>query len=165
MKENNTEISILIAQAKNTIEITLLNRNFYNNFKQKEFKTLEKTTVSAMVLSQIITDFYTCVETYLFRVSQVFENNLRKEKWHKELLYKMALDIPNIRIAAISKQTMLLLDEILRFRHFRRYYFNFDYDWEKLEMIEKKYINVYDILNSDIQNFIDFLEKLISKEA
>jgi len=160
MKDNNSDISVLIAQAGNTLEIVAQNRQFYDKFKENEFVMLGKTTVSAMVLSQIFVDFYTCVETFLFRVSQQFENNLKKEKWHKELLQKMSLNINNIRPAVISHNTELLLSEILRFRHFKRYYFDFDYDWDKLDLIENKYITVYESLKNDILNFVDFLKEI-----
>jgi len=160
MKEINPDIAVLIAQAKNTLEIIKQNRQFYSKFKENEFVLLKKSTVSAMVFSQIFVDFYTCIETFLFRVSQQFENNLKKEQWHKELLQKMALNIVDIRPAVLSQNTVLLLSEILRFRHFKRYYFDFDYDWTKLDLIDIKFTQVYDLLILDIQNFIIFLEEI-----
>lgn len=160
MKEVNSDVAVLIAQAINSLEIIKQNISFYNDFKANEYKNLGKCTISAMVLSQVFVDFYTCVETFMFRVSQEFENNLKKEQWHKDLLQKMSLLIPNIRPALLSKTTSNLLTELLQFRHFKRYYFDFDYDWEKLELIEKKYIQAKPLLIADIQNFITFLQEI-----
>jgi len=160
MKETNANIAVLIAQAENTLRILRENRDFYNQFKDNEFVALGKTTASAMVLSQVIVDFYTCLETFFFRVSQEFENKLSKDQWHKELLQKMALNIPGVRDQVISETTKNQLAEILLFRHFRRYYFNFDYDWEKLELIESKYRQVYSPLRNEIQAFIGFLRQV-----
>jgi len=160
MKEVNPDVAVLVAQANNSLEILKQNITFYNYFKANEYKNLGKCTISAMVLSQVFVDFYTCVETFLFRVSQEFENNLKKEQWHKDLLQKMSLQIPNIRPALLSKTTSQLLSELLQFRHFRRYYFDFDYDWEKLELIEKKYLKAHPLLKEDIQNFITFLQNI-----
>ena len=160
MKECNANIAVLIAQSDNTLRILQENRDFYNQFKENEFVALGKTTVSAMVLSQVIVDFYTCLETFFFRVSQEFENKLSKDHWHKELLQKMALNIPGIRDQVISETTKNQLSEILLFRHFRRYYFNFDYDWEKIDLVESKYRQVYSPLRSEIQSFVDFLRPL-----
>ncbi len=160
MKDLKSNIAVLIAQANNTIEIMEQNWKFYTSFKEKEYVILGRTTVSAMVLSQIFVDFYTCIETFLFRVSQQFENNLRKEQWHKELLNKMSLTIPKIRPALISKQTELMLSEILRFRHFKRYYFDFDYDWDKLDLIENKYQQANSLILHDISQFTLFLEEI-----
>ncbi len=164
MKEYKSDIAVLIASAKNTIEIIKQNWQFYDNFKMNEFAVLGRTTVSAMVLSQIFVDFYTCIETLLFRISQQFENNLKKEQWHKELLKKMSLTLPTIRPAVLSTRTELLLSEILRFRHFKRYYFDFDYDWSKLDLIEKKYQEVYPLIVNDILVFIDFLNEILTDE-
>ncbi len=161
MKEINPDIAILISQAEDTIEIIDQNRQFYNSFMKNEFVMLGRTTVSAMVLSQIFVDFYTCVETFLFRVSQEFENSLKKEKWHKELLHTMTLQIHDIRPAVLSSSTSQILHEILLFRHFRRYYYDHHYDWEKLELIEKKYLQVYPLLISDIKRFIEYLKEIV----
>jgi len=160
MKEINPDLAVLIAQANNTVEIIEQNQQFYLNFKENEFLLLGKSTVSAMVLSQIFVDFYTCVETFLFRVSQEFENNLRKDQWHKELLQKMSLNISELRPALLSKETAIILSELLLFRHFRRYYFNFSYDWGKLDLIEEKFQKVIPLLISDIRNFVSFLQEI-----
>ena len=161
--KNHSEIAVLIAQAENTLNIMEQNFQFYSSFKLDDYKKLGKTTSAAMVLSQIFTDYFTCVETFFFRTSQLFENSLESSSWHKSLLDKMTLDIKGIRPAVISRETFLLLDELLRFRHFRRYYFNFDYDWDKLELIEKKYLQVNPKLNNELRIFTEFLEQLTSE--
>jgi hypothetical protein len=159
MKEINPDFAVLIAQGQNTIKILEQNRKIHADFRQKEFIILGKSTYAAMVLSQIFVDFYTCLETFLFRVSQEFENNLRREHWHKELLQQMTLQIAEIRPAVLSEETFNFLNEILVFRHFRRYYFDYHYDWEKIEMIEKKYLTVFPLLTNDLNHFMMFLKQ------
>lgn len=156
----NPDISTLIAEARNTIHIIEQNKEFYANFKQVDYPKLGQSTAAAMVFSQIYLDFYTCIETFMFRVSQVFENNLDKEAWHKQLLYKMSLNIESIRPALLSKQSYLPLEELLRFRHFRRYYFSFDYDWDKLTLIDKKYVLAIAHVVIDINKFVEYLHKI-----
>lgn len=159
----SNEIPILIAQAKNTVSILEQNRRFYAEFVNGDFNKLGKTTASAMVFSQVFIDYYTCIETFLFRASQLFENSLEQEKWHKSLLNKMNLEIPDIRPAVIGQRSYELLDEFLRFRHFRRYYFNLSYDWDKIQLLIKKYDELHPLLLSDIQHFVDFLNSLFSE--
>ena len=156
----NNQIALLIAQANNTLNILEENKKFYTEFTNNDYKKLGQTTASAIVFSQIFIDYYTCVETFLFRCSQTFENNLEQEKWHKSLLQKMSLDIPNIRPAILRKNTYEILDELLRFRHFRRYYFNFSYDWDKINLLSKKYNDLHPLLIEDIQTFVKFLIQL-----
>jgi|SRR6056297_1180974 len=159
----SSEIPILIAQAKNTVSILEQNRRFYTEFVNGDFDKLGKTTASAMVFSQIFIDYYTGIETFLFRTSQIFENSLEQEKWHKSLLNKMNLEIPGIRPAVICQQSFELLDEFLRFRHFRRYYFNLSYDWDKIQLLLKKYDELHPLLLSDLHKFIAFLNSLLSE--
>ena len=59
---------------------------------------------------------------------------------------------PNELISEIKKT--------LRFRHFRRYYFDTEYDWERIEFISKKYLQAEKGIKEDLDNFINFLEKL-----
>ncbi len=41
-----------------------------------------------------------------------------------------------------------------------RYYFEFDLDWDKLKYLEKKYNSVKPLLDEDLINFKDFLNRL-----
>lgn len=91
-----------------------------------------------MVTAQIIENFYTSVETLFLRISQFFENSLNKDKWHKDLLGKMALHIEGVRDRVITEATYKDLTELLQFRHFKRYYFELEYDWGKLDFLTGK---------------------------
>jgi hypothetical protein len=88
-----------------------------------------------LVIAQIIENTYTAVETALLRISQAFENNLRPDKWHADLLDKMLLPKPGTRPRVLSDDSHRLLTELMRFRHFKRYYLELDYDWEKLSYL------------------------------
>lgn len=85
-----------------------------------------------IVVAQILENSYTAVETALLRISQNFDNSLDAHRWHSDLLHKMTLDKTGIRPRVISDQTFRLLTELMRFRHFKRYYLELEYDWEKL---------------------------------
>jgi len=135
--------------------------SFYQEFKQKDFQILGKNKSAGIVLSVIIVDYYTCIETLFVKISQIFENNLQKEKWHSDLLHKMTLEISDIRSQVISDKTHAMLLELLRFRYVRRYYFEFDYDWDKLEYLEKKYNQVKVMVENDLVMFEKLLEKFL----
>jgi len=158
IEENNPKE--LISEIKNTLTLLEKNLKLYENFRQKKLPVLGKGTFSAMIISQIVTDFYTGIETLFHRISQFFGNSIDKSSWHKSLLKNMALEIEDKRAAAISESTASALDELLRFRHFRRYYFDTEYDWDRIEFIKKKYLQAVDGIKKDLDNFIAFLEKL-----
>ncbi len=132
--------------------------SFYNDFKQNEFPALGKRQVSAIVLAQVLADAYTCLETFFFRVSGHFENSLRSDRWHTELLHKMTLNIEGVRKSVISEKTHAILLELMRFRHFKRHYFQLEYDWDKLDFLEKKYHQMKPLLKQDLSEFENFLK-------
>jgi hypothetical protein len=111
----------------------------------------------AVLLSDILCNTYTCLETILFRISRVFENHLEADQWHKELLRKMQLEVPGIRKAVLSRQSYQLLDELRRFRHFKRYYYDFDYDWSKLDYLREIYDRLMPLICIDLDAFNSFL--------
>ncbi len=84
------------------------------------------------------------------RVSQYFENSLPSDHWHSALHSRMTIKVPGIREPLISASTRKLLDEIRRFRHFKRYYFELDYDWKRLEYLFDVYRRSQEQLRSDI---------------
>jgi hypothetical protein len=108
----------------------------------------------------VVTNYYTCLETIFLRISQFFENQLNSEKWHKHLLEKMRIQINGVREQAISDDTYYLLLELLKFRHFKRYYFEFNYDIDKIIFLEKKIEQVDPLVKKDMDTFLRFLQKL-----
>lgn len=159
MRENELVAELVEETRKSRIMLGKID-SFYQEFKNNDLTLLGKKRASAIVMAEIMVDFYTCVETLFLRIAQFFENTLRKDKWYSDLLHKMTLEIEGARKAVISDQTYSILLEFLKFRHFKRYYFEFDYDWDKLEFLEKKYRQVQPLLEEDLKNFEDFLNKL-----
>ena len=159
MKENELVAALVEEIRKSRIMLGKID-SFYQEFKDNDLTLLGKKRASAIVMAEIMVDFYTCLETLFLRISQFFENILEKDKWHSDLLHKMILEIEGVRKAVISDETYSNLLEFLKFRHFKRYYFEFDYDWDKLEFLEKKYRQVKPLLDEDMKSFEGFLNKL-----
>ena len=159
MKENELIAELVEEIRKSRIMLGKID-SFYQEFKDNDLTVLGKKRASAIVMAEIMVDFFTCLETLFLRIAQFFENSLRKDKWHSELLHKMTLEIEGARKAVISDETYSILLEFLKFRHFKRYYFEFDYDWDKLEFLEKKYRQVKPLLDEDMKSFEGFLNKL-----
>ena len=136
----------------------------YDSFLETDFKLLGRKSTSAIVIAEYLVDYYTCLETLFFRVSQFFENNLSKERWHSEwhsdLLQRMTLQVEGVREPVISDQTQAILSELMKFRHFRRYYFELNYDWDKLEYLQKKFGEVRDQIPTELTTFKTFVRRL-----
>jgi hypothetical protein len=94
------------------------------------------------------------------RISQFFENTLDPERWHTDLLEKMTLQIEGVRLPAVSQSNYTNLMELLKFRHFRRYYFELEYDWDRLDFLVKKMQAAHPGVTKDLERFIVFLDQL-----
>jgi hypothetical protein len=141
---------------KNIDKIILFHEEFLNNRSNMP----SGKPYDLIVLADIFADFYTCAETGFVRISKFFENNLEKDRWHSQLLEKMTIEIPGIRPSALSEQTESGLRELLKFRHFKRYYFQFEYDRDRIDFLEKKFKEIIPLLQEDFSRFFKFLDQL-----
>ena len=153
----NNSINTLLGEIDKTQKIIKKIDTFYLDFIDKN---KEKSVANAIVVAESFVNFYTCLETLFLKISQHFENNLKSHKWHSDLLRKMTLRIEDIRDPVLSDETYNILLEFLRFRHFNRHYFEFDYDWDRLEFLKIKYEKAKPMFKTDIDNFITFLNLL-----
>ncbi|MCF6334905.1 MAG: hypothetical protein L3J12_04120 [Spirochaetales bacterium] len=129
MKGNS--VDILIGEISKSIELLNKINGKYLSFTEK--RNSFPDNFDLIVLAEIITDYYTCLETVFVRISKTFENNLEKIRWHANLLERMIVEIPGIRKALLSDRSYNLLKEIMRFRHFKTYYFELEYDKDRIE--------------------------------
>lgn len=125
-----------------------------------ELEKVGKTERSALMVAGLLENYYTCLETIFLRISQFFENNLKPDRWHTDLLEKMTLNIEGIRQSVVSAENYTRLMELLKFRHFRRYYFELEYDWDRLEFLRKKLEQAHPVVLADLVKFNAFLTAL-----
>ncbi|MBD3315066.1 MAG: hypothetical protein GF344_04710 [Chitinivibrionales bacterium] len=135
---------------------------YYREFCTKR-TMLKDHDYDLVILAEIFVDYYTSLETAFVRVAKFFENSLDTAKWHSDLLERMIIDIPEIRPRMFSDQAYSLLLEFMRFRHFRRYYFQFDYDRDKMDFLEKKFLQVLVLVKSALNDYIEQIDKLSAK--
>ncbi len=159
MSEAN-EIRILMSDIEKNVSILCRIYESHEAVCLRELSLLGKTQPAAMLVAGYIENYYTCLETVFLRISQFFENSLSPNKWHTDLLGKMMLTIPGVREAVISDETFAALLELLRFRHFKRYYFQLEYDWDKIEFLQKKLRAAHPLVLSDLKKFLQFLSCL-----
>jgi len=154
------KILLLIAEVDKCNEQLLKLYDYYCQAKKdfEEFKG--DKNYDLVIFADIFADYYTCLETLFVRISKFFENNLEKDKWHTHLLEKMTLDVPGIRKRLLGDDTYNALKEILRFRHFKRYYFEFNYDRDRIQFLEKKYRDSYSLIKDDLSGYKEFLNRL-----
>ena len=151
---------ILALAAELDAALPVLDRinRFYDEFHRGG--ETPQSTENAIVVSDVFVSFYTCVETVFLRISQLFENALDSSRWHEQLLRAMTRAIPSVRERVISDTSYTALSELRRFRHFKRYYFAFDYDWERLELVRAKYLACRAPVRGEIAAYSAYLRRL-----
>ena len=159
MKEGKRAV-ILQEDVKKHIDILETLYRYKEQASENELKILGRTRSSALIFAGVLEQYYTGLETIFLRISQFFENDLEPDKWHTELLRKMNLKTEGVREMVISDTTFNLLLELLRFRHFKRYYFQLEYDWDRLDFLLKKIDQVHPLVLDDLERFRKFLESI-----
>lgn len=153
----NDAISELSARISKTETLLLRIGEEYDGFMQGDFSRIQSANARAIVIAELMVDYYTCLETCFLRISQFFENHLSAERWHADLLEKMTLRIEGTRDAVISDTSAAALAELMKFRHFRRYYFELEYDWDKLEYLQKVFARIRGRIPGELETFRAFL--------
>lgn len=69
----------------------------------------------------------------------------------------MTIAVPVGRPPVVSEVTYSHLDELMRFRHFKRYYFNVEYDWHRLDYLLSVARATEPLLRVDLASFSRFL--------
>lgn len=152
-----TEETLLAREIRKSLDALEKLEREMHNFASTALRA--QGIVEAMATAQFFDNYYTCVETILFRISQHFENSLPSDKWHSALLRAMTLEIPGIRPRVLSDSTHRDLDELRRFRHFTRYYFDVDYDWRRLSFLFDVFEGLRTPIRTELQAFAAELEK------
>ncbi len=129
--------------------------------RTEDISLLGRTPRAAVMLAGLIENYYTCGETLFVRISQFFENNLPAERWHRELLERMTLEIGSARPRVISDESFNDLLEVMRFRHFKRYYFGTSYDWARVDALLSRIDRLADRLPEELGAFKVFLQKIV----
>ena len=106
-------------------------------------------------------DIYSGVERILKQIAATVDGNLpASPEWHRDLLEQMGLDLPQVRPPVLSNESIINLDEYLRFRHVVRNVYTFSLDPERVGRLVKELGPVYDQLRQELFMFAQFLEKV-----
>jgi hypothetical protein len=156
-----SELELIGVIKKQLVRLESLHDSITQAF-DRDVAVLGRTGNAAVMIAGLFENYYTCMETAFQKISQHFENHLEPARWHANLLSEMTLRIEGIRIPAVSESNYPALLELQRFRHFKRYYFDLDYDWDRLDFIHKKVDVAHPVALADLEVFIEFLRSLSS---
>jgi len=151
------KIQVLISQIENDLETiaTLFSR--ISPYEKKQPQTPEELIAVGYYLHNL----YCAFENIFKNISQTFENQIiDTTQWHAELLKLMKLEIRDIRPNIISQESYNYLDELRRFRHLFRAAYGIELDWERMELVVKKTLQLKEIYRKEISRFLQFLNDM-----
>lgn len=137
-------------------------------------KELEKKNVRALrridagardeldwaALGYTIHNLYNGIENYCLRIAKFFENELSGDSWHKDLLFRMTLEIKNVRPALLDQSAAGKLHELRGFRHVFRNIYQSRLDDEKVMLVQKRLPDAMSAFYSAHEEYIKKMETL-----
>lgn len=110
-------------------------------------------------LAYLLHNLYCALEDVFQEIARTFENRVEDpSKYHRALLKRMQLDVPGIRPKLLSRESLLVMDELRGFRHIFRHAYDYELDPDKVKGLKHKMLTHWKRLEKDVDIFIDFLE-------
>jgi hypothetical protein len=113
-----------------------------------------------IVVGYLLHSFYNGCENIFLSVARFFENQVDAGGWHKDLLRRMKLEIPEYRPRLISDKLYAQLDDFRGFRHRFRHSYGFELDWEREKVVAKRLEPAFMLLKEDVTAFLEKLDDL-----
>jgi len=157
MKPDITVLSILVGYMEQQLKIIKeLSEKIFSS--SKELSSEKDTYYVALLLHNL----YNAFEDLFREVARTFENHEEDpSRYHRELLKKMAIEVPSIRPPLLSSRSLDVLDRLRRFRHFVRHAYNYEIDAEELLHIVKTLEGSFSSILKDIRDFQTWLETVV----
>ena len=156
------EIQVLIAFIKRQ-ETTM--EGIFREIEQR-IALLDTSPEVLIFVAYYLHNLYCSLEDIFKEVSRVFENTIDEpEKWHRELLLKMTLEVEGIRPRLISEESFVILDELRGFRHFFRHAYSVPMDGERVKQLVDKTMKLRESIKDDTKNFINQLKAEIERNS
>lgn len=103
-------------------------------------------------------NLYCALENSFEQISRTFENHVvDREQWHRELMLKMFLAIPNVRPAVFPESARPLLNELRSFRHMFRHSYDFQLDPARLNLLAVAWRGGRHEITASLKSFVGWL--------
>ncbi len=151
-----------IVESKINAELKALERIFsdFEDFHLSR-KAEEKENLDLRLYGSFLHDLYTCIERIFREIASTVDGEIPAgANWHSDLLNQMSINITGIRPQVIDVELREQLYEYLRFRHIFRNVYGHTLKWDKLSSLVKGFQELYGNVETAVQKFIVFLQKI-----
>ena len=119
-----------------------------------------KPQPNTRAVGSILHDFSTCCERVFKRIAAEMNGGFYAgDAWHKELLFRMTIAVPDRRPAVLTAELAGNLDDYLSFRHVFRNIYGFELQGERLSRLASLLPAVSRRFQEEVQVFLARLEK------
>lgn len=118
-------------------------------------------SAACRLIGSILHDYYVAVEN-IFKIVAVRIDKTEMfsgERWHKELLEQMTVEVPGIRPPLLSSEAAVLLDKLRAFRHVFRNVYGFNLSPEKIRELLVQLPQTSALLKRDLSLFTEKMRK------
>lgn len=116
--------------------------------------------VTLYATAALLDTFYTGAEKAFRRIATELGGVPEGSGWHRALLEDMALEIPKLRPAVLSANTVRDLGQFLAFRHRFRNLYLFDLEPGPLVTLVRGLASTWAATRSELEEFAKLLERL-----
>jgi hypothetical protein len=115
-------------------------------------------------LGYMLHNLYGAMEDLFQEVARTFENRVEDpQRYHRELLKRMALEIPGVRPALLSSPSHSLLNELRGFRHVFRHAYDYELSPVRLFALKSRVLAEWNGVTGDLQIFQAFLQNKMGR--
>lgn len=112
-------------------------------------------------LGYTLHNVYNALENSFTQISMSFENHVKdRERWHRELLDKMFLDLMPLRPAVLSLECRSIVNDLLAFRHVFRHAYDLELQQDKLLHLWQGFSSQAPIILSNVEDFSRSLDQV-----
>lgn len=156
MKHDRASYHLLFSELKADMDLLgdLLEKN---RFLTRKIENIEPDEFDLAALGYTIHNIFNLMENYFLRIAKFFENNVDQDGGHRNLIDRMALNIPEIRPALLEPEDLPPLHELRSFRHVFRNIYQGQLNEEKLQEVNR---GVPDTIARFSVSHTRFMEKL-----
>ncbi len=154
----------LLIQERISIELNKINQAiqqleiFMGQLNDSSNLIYQEALVNSLALN--LHGIYTGIERIFEIIATEVDLSLPTgNKWHRDLLNQMAVNIPDVRKEVITEESRTILDELRRFRHVIRSAYSFQLDKQKVLIVVNDFLSYHHQLIQEIQSFCYYLDE------
>lgn len=126
----------------------------YRDMKRRSEVTDAPEDLVIAAIGFAVHNLYNAIENYFLRIAKFFENQIQGERWHRDLVNRMALSIEGVRPALLDRDGLRPFHELRAFRHVFRLIYDSHLDPAKLALAEEHVPAAVEVMESAHQRYI-----------